>query len=1151
MAQDGAPFLTRSRPERPAQDFAALRDTALARIQGLAAKSWTDHNAHDPGITILEAFCYAMTELGLKLDLDMRDLIASARSPASLPQSSAVLPVAPVTTEDFRRALIDHYLLEDARISHGTSEALSLFADPGNSPPLAFSPPVPDAERVTPSGLSEILIAFRDAALNSNTYSIQQQVDGSPLTFEFALPNWDEDESAPFLDGATVIGNAAMEQPAAPWHPLAEGFTYYGRATLDFTAPGGPGSVETWTVLRIIGLPDDTPALVPLALDAARAAFETIAAGAVLMQYAARVSEAARGAGAIGLELQILRNLTEDVSAIAVSRVQEIGVNARIEVARTAGLEELLADILHTIDKGLAPPGRFVDPETLRVAGQTPDAILNGPLLGHGIPAEPETAPMVRGDRVILSDVLNLIMERSRLGTDSRDDGTTASTFNQGPDNPLGRDIVAVTELSLTNFVDNRAITSGAKECLQLVDSARYRPRLGVSKCRITLVRDEIVVNYDLARVEALVAEARAAEEATARLPDFAADHPQMPGIPADIGAYYPFQYDLPLNFGVSEHGLGPDADTTRQQQALQLRGFLMLMEQVLSDASEGLANINRFFSPDAQERQTYFPQPLFELAGAEELIRRVAGPDWQSFVDDPANSHRQALDRASEDTDTALDRRNRMLDHLMARQGEEMTAWGQEHHRWAQQSLLQNASLIPPADLPARIAERRRQANTALVTSKAGFLADLPQLHALRFRSFGDPSSWDTELIATSGVAGAFRWTISAETVPVFQAPDDHSTRAEAATRAREVLRLSADAANWDTINLGGPNNRRFILRDGPNPADAVIAHSVQGFATQGAAAAAGNVHRGRLSRSITRASRCAMDRWIDHQIGVRPRGMRRLATALSTRFDVVDEPAAPAFTKRWRLRERNGPAGPVLLEAAMPVFDPAEPEAIAAANAAAEAALAAARDHWNWRIGTPAPGVFDLQLVDDAGTTHARTPASFPDRAAAEAAREQIFELIDSVFGAEGFHSVETLLLRPRSTVDPILLVPDGDGGLVTDPYSHRIIFVLPSGYQRDFPEGSERSPARPHRFREPEFRAHAERMIRRACPAHVIATICWVDRQLPDTALVQASFDGFEQRYRGWLATQVTPGLPDTTIATRRRRLTSSLNAILRQA
>ena len=45
------PFYT----ERPHLDFQFLRAEGLKHLGELSGKIWTDHNTHDPGITILEA----------------------------------------------------------------------------------------------------------------------------------------------------------------------------------------------------------------------------------------------------------------------------------------------------------------------------------------------------------------------------------------------------------------------------------------------------------------------------------------------------------------------------------------------------------------------------------------------------------------------------------------------------------------------------------------------------------------------------------------------------------------------------------------------------------------------------------------------------------------------------------------------------------------------------------------------------------------------------------------------------------------------------------------------------------------------------------------------------------------------------------------
>ena len=85
-------------PDRISLDYARLREGGMQSIRALAKDSWTDHNVHDPGITLLEAASYAITELGLKLQLDIADLLRSGQAHAEAEYEPAhrVLPVGPV-----------------------------------------------------------------------------------------------------------------------------------------------------------------------------------------------------------------------------------------------------------------------------------------------------------------------------------------------------------------------------------------------------------------------------------------------------------------------------------------------------------------------------------------------------------------------------------------------------------------------------------------------------------------------------------------------------------------------------------------------------------------------------------------------------------------------------------------------------------------------------------------------------------------------------------------------------------------------------------------------------------------------------------------------------------------------------------------------
>ena len=64
-----------------AMDYAALRAEGIALLGQLAGGQWTDFNTHDPGITLLEQLCYAITDLGYRANFPMADLLAGSPNP--------------------------------------------------------------------------------------------------------------------------------------------------------------------------------------------------------------------------------------------------------------------------------------------------------------------------------------------------------------------------------------------------------------------------------------------------------------------------------------------------------------------------------------------------------------------------------------------------------------------------------------------------------------------------------------------------------------------------------------------------------------------------------------------------------------------------------------------------------------------------------------------------------------------------------------------------------------------------------------------------------------------------------------------------------------------------------------------------------------
>ncbi|HAS46062.1 MAG TPA: hypothetical protein DCS93_36605 [Microscillaceae bacterium] len=113
-------------------DFDTLRQNGLELIQKLATTTWTDHNDVDPGITLLEQICYALTDLGYRVDFDIVDLLAGGSDEAYrlLYSPREALSTQPVVFDDHRRTLIDSNEVTNAYLSKTQNPAPQLYYAP-------------------------------------------------------------------------------------------------------------------------------------------------------------------------------------------------------------------------------------------------------------------------------------------------------------------------------------------------------------------------------------------------------------------------------------------------------------------------------------------------------------------------------------------------------------------------------------------------------------------------------------------------------------------------------------------------------------------------------------------------------------------------------------------------------------------------------------------------------------------------------------------------------------------------------------------------------------------------------------------------------------------------------------------------------------
>lgn len=95
-----------------ALDFEAMVARGIELTQRLSGDEWTDYNEHDPGVTLLQALCYALTDVAYRAGHSEADVLlgaatdrdVAARAQAIITGLEA-LPSAPLTTDDYRALL--------------------------------------------------------------------------------------------------------------------------------------------------------------------------------------------------------------------------------------------------------------------------------------------------------------------------------------------------------------------------------------------------------------------------------------------------------------------------------------------------------------------------------------------------------------------------------------------------------------------------------------------------------------------------------------------------------------------------------------------------------------------------------------------------------------------------------------------------------------------------------------------------------------------------------------------------------------------------------------------------------------------------------------------------------------------------------------
>ncbi|BAM90273.1 hypothetical protein S58_42880 [Bradyrhizobium oligotrophicum S58] len=324
------------------------------------------------------------------------------------------------------------------------------------------------------------------------------------------------------------------------------------------------------------------------------------------------------------------RPLCEDFDDIVMLDPMPIAVRASVEIGETENGADVLLGIFERVSALISPSVGFLTLDQALARGFSTEEIFEGPPLARGF-VDPATLPQAER-RVALhtSDVIHEIM------------------------NVPG--VRAIRSIRLARAGD------AVEEPWSLTLDETGAARLDATASNIEFVKDRQPVVVDTAAVIRSYASRARAARLYPELAPIDRDLIPRPGQARDVANYLPIESDLPRLYGVGAGALPDSADDTCKAQANQLRGYLAVLDQLLANEFAQLAHVASLFSIDDGSPRTYAGQLVDTDADQDPILDVDFGPDQLAELVEPEGSPQ------------ALQRRNRLLNHLLGRFAETVT---------------------------------------------------------------------------------------------------------------------------------------------------------------------------------------------------------------------------------------------------------------------------------------------------------------------------------------------------------------------------------------------------------------------------------------------------------------------------------------------
>ncbi len=384
----------------------------------------------------------------------------------------------------------------------------------------------------------------------------------------------------------------------------------------------------------------------------------------------------------VNRRLHACRSLAEDFTTpVVLPRLpgQGVIVHAKIEISAIEDPARLLAKIYHALANFISPRIRFYTLAEMLDKGKDIDEIFDGPALQHGFIDNADLEQFQRKTGLRTSDLLQEIM------------------------NIPGVTSVSSIRISLGDKTEDWYLKLNPEHAHYLDIGTSLFDAKGPT---ISLTRTGIPVRLEPTQVQPIIHELQKTSS-DEPLPEAQRDVLLAAGQDRKIGQYHSIQHQFPATYGIGAMGLPESASPERKAQSKQLKAYLMFFDQLLANYFAQLGNAKDLFSFYGEQSRTYFSQAIEDASlGLDEIIvsdRAAHAAHMRDWAEAPASS--------AGDPDSPAGRKNRFLNHLLARFAEQFTDY----------SLLQF----------------KRASQGELIRDKNAFLQDYPEIGAARGTGF------------------------------------------------------------------------------------------------------------------------------------------------------------------------------------------------------------------------------------------------------------------------------------------------------------------------------------------------------------------------------------------------------------------------------